>query len=42
MKKKLLTIAACALTLGVNAQTLDNGITLPSVWPPRYADPTAP
>ena len=42
MKKILLTIAACALTLGVNAQTLDNGITLPSVWPPRYADPTAP
>ena len=42
MKKNLLTIAACALTLGVNAQTLDNGITLPSVWPPRYADPTAP
>ena len=42
MKKKLLIIAACALTLGVNAQTLDNGITLPSVWPPRYADPTAP
>ena len=42
MKKKLLTIAACALTLGVNAQTLDNGITLPSVWPPRYTDPTAP
>ena len=42
MKNKLLIIAACALTLGVNAQTLDNGITLPSVWPPRYADPTAP
>ncbi len=42
MKKILLIIAACALTLGVNAQTLDNGITLPSVWPPRYADPTAP
>ena len=42
MKKKLLIIAACALTIGVNAQTLDNGITLPSVWPPRYADPTAP
>ena len=42
MKNILLTIAACALTLGVNAQTLDNGITLPSVWPPRYADPTAP
>ena len=42
MKKTLLIIAACALTLGVNAQTLDNGITLPSVWPPRYADPTAP
>lgn len=42
MKKKLLIIAACALTLGVNAQTLDNGITLPNVWPPRYADPTAP
>ena len=42
MKKNLLIIAACALTLGVNAQTLDNGITLPSVWPPRYADPTAP
>ena len=30
------------MALGVNAQTLDNGITLPSVWPPRYADPTAP
>mgnify|MGYP004629728577 FL=1 len=30
------------MTLGVNAQTLDNGITLPSVWPPRYTDPTAP
>ena len=42
MKKKLLTITVCALALGVNAQTLDNGITLPSVWPPRYADPTAP
>ena len=42
MKKNLLIIAACALTLGVNAQTLENGITLPSVWPPRYADPTAP
>ena len=42
MKKKLLIIAACALTIGVNAQTLDNGITLPSIWPPRYADPTAP
>ena len=42
MKKKLLTITICALALGVNAQTLDNGITLPSVWPPRYADPTAP
>ena len=42
MKKILLIIAAYALTLGVNAQTLDNGITLPSVWPPRYADPTAP
>ena len=41
MKKNLLIIAACALTLVVNAQTLDNGITLPSVWPPRYADPTA-
>ena len=42
MKKNLLTITVCALALGVNAQTLDNGITLPSVWPPRYADPTAP
>ena len=42
MKKKLLTITVCALALGGNAQTLDNGITLPSVWPPRYADPTAP
>ena len=42
MKKKLLTITVCALALGVNAQTLDNGKTLPSVWPPRYADPTAP
>lgn len=42
MKKKLLTIAICASTFVANAQTLDNGITLPSVWPPRYADPIAP
>ena len=42
MKKNLLIIAVCALAFSANAQTLDNGITLPSVWPPRYADPTAP
>ena len=42
MKKILLTIAVCASAFSANAQTLDNGITLPSVWPPRYADPTAP
>ena len=42
MKKQLLTIAICAFTFVANAQTLENGITLPMEWPPRYADPTAP
>lgn len=40
MKKILSAILFCAVATAATAQTLNNGITLPKVWPPQYEEPT--
>lgn len=40
MKKILSAILFCAVATAATAQTLNNGITLPKIWPPQYEEPT--
>lgn len=40
MNKYILIFVTFCTTALLSAQTLHNGITLPSEWPPRYAEPT--
>ena len=35
MKKILSAILFCAVATAATAQTLNNGITLPKIWPPQ-------
>lgn len=40
MRTVFSTIMLCAVASMATAQTLNNGITLPKVWPPQYQEPT--
>lgn len=40
MKKIISAILFCAVATAATAQTLNNGITLPKIWPPQYEEPT--
>lgn len=42
MKKQAFVFALCLSAMTMGAQTLESGIKLPTVWPPRQADPTEP
>ncbi len=42
MKRQTLAFVLCLSAMSLSAQTLESGIKLPAVWPPRQADPIAP